>query len=215
MAVHNVLCSHQPLQLLNNFVSGTTNGLVPIKINLYDHLHTLWAQINVDINCYFTCMQRVSNHQAVNVVVILLSFNPSTVSSSINALAAVTVEDIIRPHTNMSEKHLTLVSKGLSKCILSGFHWMICFWTLQTKNPTFDYYLVPGFLYGALCISMAGLSSIMGGMMQVSGSVNSHASHMVDGTNRKHKQDGPLFHPNMQNNIMYPNSTPSCLNLTF
>lgn len=93
----------------------------------------------MDVNCYFTCMWRVSNHQAVNVVVILLPFNPSTVSSSINALAAVTVEDIIRPHTNVSEKHLTWVSKGLSKCILSGFHWMICFCTLQTKNPTFDF----------------------------------------------------------------------------
>nr|XP_046234541.1 sodium-coupled monocarboxylate transporter 1-like [Scatophagus argus] len=60
----------------------------------------------------------------------------STVSSSINALAAVTVEDLIKPHTKMSEKHLSWTSKGLS------------------------------FFYGVLCISMAGLASVMGGMMQ-------------------------------------------------
>uniref|UniRef100_A0A7N8XTM0 Solute carrier family 5 member 8 n=1 Tax=Mastacembelus armatus TaxID=205130 RepID=A0A7N8XTM0_9TELE len=41
----------------------------------------------------------------------------STVSSSINALAAVTVEDLIKPCTNMSEKHLSWTSKGLSKQI--------------------------------------------------------------------------------------------------
>uniref|UniRef100_A0A665TLK3 Solute carrier family 5 member 8 n=1 Tax=Echeneis naucrates TaxID=173247 RepID=A0A665TLK3_ECHNA len=39
----------------------------------------------------------------------------STVSSSINALAAVTMEDVIKPHTNVSEKHLSFISKGLSK----------------------------------------------------------------------------------------------------
>uniref|UniRef100_A0A4W6E089 Solute carrier family 5 member 8 n=1 Tax=Lates calcarifer TaxID=8187 RepID=A0A4W6E089_LATCA len=60
----------------------------------------------------------------------------STVSSSINALAAVTLEDLIKPYTNMSEKHLTWVSKGLS------------------------------FFYGVVCITMAGLASLMGGMMQ-------------------------------------------------
>uniref|UniRef100_A0A8P4KSU5 Solute carrier family 5 member 8 n=1 Tax=Dicentrarchus labrax TaxID=13489 RepID=A0A8P4KSU5_DICLA len=37
----------------------------------------------------------------------------STVSSSINALAAVTVEDLIKPYINMSEKHLSWTSKGL------------------------------------------------------------------------------------------------------
>uniref|UniRef100_A0A8C5AU23 Solute carrier family 5 member 8 n=1 Tax=Gadus morhua TaxID=8049 RepID=A0A8C5AU23_GADMO len=39
----------------------------------------------------------------------------STVSSSINALTAVTVEDLIRPHIDLSEKHLSWASKGLSK----------------------------------------------------------------------------------------------------
>lgn len=39
----------------------------------------------------------------------------STVSSSINALAAVTIEDLIKPHTNLSEKQLSWLSKGMSK----------------------------------------------------------------------------------------------------
>ncbi|XP_053271041.1 sodium-coupled monocarboxylate transporter 1 [Pleuronectes platessa] len=60
----------------------------------------------------------------------------STVSSSINALATVTIEDLIKPYTNMSEKHLTWLSKGLSV------------------------------FYGVLCMAMAGLASLMGGIMQ-------------------------------------------------
>ncbi|KAM3588204.1 uncharacterized protein V6R79_023933 [Siganus canaliculatus] len=59
-----------------------------------------------------------------------------TVSSNINALAAVTLEDLIKPYTNMSEKHLYWMSKGLT------------------------------FLYGFVCISIAGLASVLGGMMQ-------------------------------------------------
>uniref|UniRef100_A0A6Q2Z6B5 Uncharacterized protein n=1 Tax=Esox lucius TaxID=8010 RepID=A0A6Q2Z6B5_ESOLU len=62
----------------------------------------------------------------------------STVSSSINALAAVTIEDLIKPHIRMSETHLSWTSKGLSKC----------------------------FLYGAVCIGMAGIASLMGGLLQ-------------------------------------------------
>ncbi|XP_058481429.1 sodium-coupled monocarboxylate transporter 1 [Solea solea] len=65
----------------------------------------------------------------------------STVSSSINALAAVTVEDLIKPYTNLSEKHLAWISKGLSLG------------------------------YGALCIGMAGLSSLMGGILQAAISI--------------------------------------------
>ncbi|XP_069013082.1 sodium-coupled monocarboxylate transporter 1 [Embiotoca jacksoni] len=60
----------------------------------------------------------------------------STVSSSINALAAVTVEDIIKPYSNMSPKQLSWISKGTS------------------------------LLYGVLCIGMAGLASLMGGILQ-------------------------------------------------
>uniref|UniRef100_A0A3Q0RJ45 Solute carrier family 5 member 8 n=1 Tax=Amphilophus citrinellus TaxID=61819 RepID=A0A3Q0RJ45_AMPCI len=63
----------------------------------------------------------------------------STVSSSISALAAVTVEDLIKPCTNLSEKKLLLISKGLS------------------------------LFFGVVCIAMAGLASLMGHMMQVEG----------------------------------------------
>lgn len=65
----------------------------------------------------------------------------STVSSSINALAAVTVEDLIKPNINMSEKHLSWTSKGLS------------------------------LIYGVLCIGMAGLASLMGGILQAAVSI--------------------------------------------
>uniref|UniRef100_UPI0037E7CD70 sodium-coupled monocarboxylate transporter 1-like n=1 Tax=Semicossyphus pulcher TaxID=241346 RepID=UPI0037E7CD70 len=65
----------------------------------------------------------------------------STVSSSINALAAVTVEDLIKPYTNMSEKYVFWTSKGLS------------------------------LIYGFICIGMAGLASLMGGILQAAVSI--------------------------------------------
>ncbi|KAM6984776.1 sodium-coupled monocarboxylate transporter 1 [Aplochiton taeniatus] len=65
----------------------------------------------------------------------------STVSSSINALAAVTVEDLIKPYIQLSEKHLSWTSKGLS------------------------------FLYGGMCIAMAGLASLMDGLLQATISI--------------------------------------------
>ncbi|XP_031439237.2 sodium-coupled monocarboxylate transporter 1 [Clupea harengus] len=65
----------------------------------------------------------------------------STVSSSINALAAVTVEDLVKPYMDLSEKQLSRLSKGLS------------------------------FMYGAVCIGMAGLASLMGGLLQAAASI--------------------------------------------
>ncbi|XP_063301247.1 sodium-coupled monocarboxylate transporter 1-like [Pelobates fuscus] len=65
----------------------------------------------------------------------------STVSSSINALAAVTVEDLIKPYTNLSEKKLSWISKGLS----AG--------------------------YGILCIAMAAVASYMGSVIQAALSI--------------------------------------------
>uniref|UniRef100_A0A8C5PJJ9 Sodium-coupled monocarboxylate transporter 1 n=1 Tax=Leptobrachium leishanense TaxID=445787 RepID=A0A8C5PJJ9_9ANUR len=65
----------------------------------------------------------------------------STVSSSINALAAVTVEDLIKPHTNLSEKKLSWLSKGMSV------------------------------LYGILCIAMAAVASYMGSVIQAALSI--------------------------------------------
>uniref|UniRef100_A0A4W3JA86 Solute carrier family 5 member 8 n=1 Tax=Callorhinchus milii TaxID=7868 RepID=A0A4W3JA86_CALMI len=61
----------------------------------------------------------------------------STVSSSINALATVTVEDIIKPiFKPLSEKQLSWISKGMT------------------------------LLYGLLCIAMAGLASLMESLLQ-------------------------------------------------
>ncbi|KAL2102525.1 hypothetical protein ACEWY4_001693 [Coilia grayii] len=65
----------------------------------------------------------------------------STVSSSINALATVTVEDLVKPYTDLSETQLSYLSKGLS------------------------------FVYGAVCIGMAGLASLMGGLLQAAVSI--------------------------------------------
>ncbi|XP_040200251.1 sodium-coupled monocarboxylate transporter 1-like [Rana temporaria] len=66
----------------------------------------------------------------------------STVSSSINALAAVTVEDLVKPYfKSLSETKLSWISKGAS---LS---------------------------YGAICIGMAGLASLMGGLLQAALSI--------------------------------------------
>lgn len=42
----------------------------------------------------------------------------STVSSSINALAAVTVEDLIKPYFTLTEIKLSWISMGMSKYIL-------------------------------------------------------------------------------------------------
>uniref|UniRef100_A0A8D0BIQ4 Solute carrier family 5 member 5 n=1 Tax=Salvator merianae TaxID=96440 RepID=A0A8D0BIQ4_SALMN len=58
----------------------------------------------------------------------------STASTSINAMAAVTVEDLIKPRMpNLSARKLTLISKGLS------------------------------LIYGMSCITVAALSSLLGG----------------------------------------------------
>ncbi|NP_001084454.1 sodium-coupled monocarboxylate transporter 1 [Xenopus laevis] len=66
----------------------------------------------------------------------------STVSSSINALAAVTVEDLIKPYIrSLSEKKMSWISKGTS------------------------------LLYGAICIGMAGIASLMGGLLQAALSI--------------------------------------------
>ncbi|OXB65173.1 hypothetical protein ASZ78_005289 [Callipepla squamata] len=61
----------------------------------------------------------------------------STVSSSINALAAVTVEDLVRPYfRSLSEKKLSWISMGMS------------------------------LFYGGVCIAMAALASLLGALLQ-------------------------------------------------
>ncbi|XP_061273042.1 sodium-coupled monocarboxylate transporter 1 [Bos javanicus] len=66
----------------------------------------------------------------------------STVSSSINALAAVTMEDLVKPRfPSLSEKSLSWLSQGMSV------------------------------LFGALCIGMAALASLMGALLQAALSI--------------------------------------------
>lgn len=66
----------------------------------------------------------------------------STVSSSINALAAVTVEDLIKPRLrSVSERSLSWISQGMSV------------------------------LFGVLCIAMAALASLMGALLQAALSI--------------------------------------------
>ncbi|XP_060101235.1 sodium-coupled monocarboxylate transporter 1-like [Heteronotia binoei] len=66
----------------------------------------------------------------------------STVSSSINALAAVTVEDLIKPHfASLPERKLSWISMGMS------------------------------LFYGAVCIAMAAVASLLGGLLQAALSI--------------------------------------------
>ncbi|XP_034984362.1 sodium-coupled monocarboxylate transporter 1 [Zootoca vivipara] len=66
----------------------------------------------------------------------------STVSSSINALAAVTVEDLIKPYlTSPTEKKLSWISMGMS------------------------------LFYGGVCIAMAALASLLGSLLQAALSI--------------------------------------------
>ncbi|NWR45632.1 SC5A8 protein, partial [Regulus satrapa] len=66
----------------------------------------------------------------------------STVSSSINALAAVTVEDLIKPYfKSLSEKKLSRISMGMS------------------------------LFYGGVCIAMAAVASLMGALLQAALSI--------------------------------------------
>ncbi|XP_073672377.1 sodium-coupled monocarboxylate transporter 1 [Paramisgurnus dabryanus] len=65
----------------------------------------------------------------------------STVSSSVNALAAVTIADLMQPYLCLSDKQLSWASKAMS------------------------------LFYGVVCIAMAGLASLMGGMLQAAISI--------------------------------------------
>ncbi|NWW04898.1 SC5A8 protein, partial [Oreocharis arfaki] len=66
----------------------------------------------------------------------------STVSSSINALAAVTVEDLVKPYfKSLSEKQLSWISMGMS------------------------------LFYGGVCIAMAALASLLGALLQAALSI--------------------------------------------
>lgn len=65
-------------------------------------------------------------------------FSYSTVSSSINALAAVTVEDLVKPHfRSLSERSLSWISQGMSKFPCSQFHFSPGRWFLEIPEILF------------------------------------------------------------------------------
>ncbi|XP_076731880.1 sodium-coupled monocarboxylate transporter 1-like [Maylandia zebra] len=86
----------------------------------------------------YLVMDILADHQGLPGLVFaaVYSASLSTVSTSINAMAAVTMEDLIKPRIKLSEKKLLLISKGLSV------------------------------FFGIVCVAMAGLASLMGHMMQ-------------------------------------------------
>ncbi|XP_076801198.1 sodium-coupled monocarboxylate transporter 1-like [Clavelina lepadiformis] len=83
------------------------------------------------------------NQQGLTGVVMSCVFSGSlsTVSSGINAMACVTIEDFIKPVTNWSETKYTWVSKG---------------------------FVV---VFGALCIGMAYIASLLGGVLEAALSI--------------------------------------------
>lgn len=62
--------------------------------------------------CYLGCETKLTT----------VGFFRSTASTSINAMAAVTMEDLLQPHLlNMSQKKLMLISRGLCKVAPAPF----------------------------------------------------------------------------------------------
>lgn len=97
-------------------------------------------------------------NQAVNSVLntpFLGLVHSSTVSSSINAMAAVTVEDMIKPYTNMSEKRLMWLSKGLStstRVVLIGQVFYCChIYTSLILRLIFCFFSFFFFIYSGAC----------------------------------------------------------------
>ncbi|KAM6153309.1 sodium-coupled monocarboxylate transporter 1 [Erethizon dorsatum] len=140
------------------------------KLSLYVNLLGLWAILTCSVLCglalysrYHDCdpwtAKKVSAEDQLMPYLVLdilqdypgvpglfvacvYSGTLSTVSSSINALAAVTVEDLIKPHfRSLSERSLSWISQGMSV------------------------------LYGVLCIAMAALASMMGALLQAALSI--------------------------------------------
>lgn len=140
------------------------------KLSLYINLLGLWAILTCSVFCglclysrYHDCdpwtAKKVSAEDQLMPYLVLdilqdypgvpglfvacaYSGTLSTVSSSINALAAVTVEDLIKPHfRSLSERALSWISQGMSV------------------------------LFGILCIGMAALASLMGALLQAALSI--------------------------------------------
>ncbi|KAM9467819.1 sodium-coupled monocarboxylate transporter 1 [Clarias gariepinus] len=143
--------------------------LLHAKMSLYINLVSLWVILLSSVFCglclysfYKNCdpwtTKMVSSHDQLMPYLVLdilgdfpgipglfvaaaYSGTLSTVSSSVNALAAVTVSDLIKPYFSLSEQKLSWASKGLSVC------------------------------YGVVCIGLAALASLMGGLLQTTISV--------------------------------------------
>uniref|UniRef100_A0A096MGH2 Solute carrier family 5 member 5 n=1 Tax=Poecilia formosa TaxID=48698 RepID=A0A096MGH2_POEFO len=114
--------------------SAATCGIVMFAYyNLCDPLKS--GRISApDLYMPYFVLDIFSNHPGFPGLFLACAYSGtlSTASTSINAMAAVTMEDILRPHLlKMEQKKLVLVSKGLS------------------------------FLYGAGCITVAALSSFL------------------------------------------------------
>ncbi|OWK59284.1 Sodium-coupled monocarboxylate transporter 1 [Lonchura striata] len=87
----------------------------------------------------------------------------STVSSSINALAAVTVEDLIKPYfKSLSEKKLSWISMGMS---MSGKH-IFCFCFTKAVKLIRAEVGKTSLFYGGVCIAMAAVASLLGALLQ-------------------------------------------------
>ncbi|KAH0616787.1 hypothetical protein JD844_028177 [Phrynosoma platyrhinos] len=104
--------------------------------------HTFWT-IVVGGTFTWLSIYGVSQSQVQRYIACKTRFQAKlTVSSSINALAAVTVEDLIKPYfTSLTEKKLSWISKGMS------------------------------LFYGGVCIAMAALASLLGGLLQAALSI--------------------------------------------
>uniref|UniRef100_A0A3B5APP4 Sodium-coupled monocarboxylate transporter 1-like n=1 Tax=Stegastes partitus TaxID=144197 RepID=A0A3B5APP4_9TELE len=90
----------------------------------------------------------------------------STVSCTINSLAAVTLEDLIKPFTSLSAKQLSILSKGLSKwfilvyhiyaaCYMNDLYSLFILWLRHSL--LFDVLVVYVFLQGCLSGLVSGV----------------------------------------------------------
>ncbi|ELK10337.1 Sodium-coupled monocarboxylate transporter 1 [Pteropus alecto] len=104
--------------------------------------HTFWTII-IGGTFTWTSVYGVNQSQVQRYIACKSRFHAKlTVSSSINALAAVTVEDLVKPNfRSLSERCLSWISQGTSV------------------------------LFGVLCIGMAALASLMGGVLQAALSI--------------------------------------------
>ncbi|KAL2309571.1 hypothetical protein Nmel_005778 [Mimus melanotis] len=100
----------------------------------------------------------------------------STVSSSINALAAVTVEDLIKPYfKSLSERKLSWISMGMSITVSSSINALAAVTVEDLIKPYFKSLserklswisMGMSLFYGGVCIAMAAVASLLGALLQ-------------------------------------------------